>query len=191
MPYCRICNKVEKPAFGTVKKPLGNKKRDQARMSADAEIQEGLGPRCILLGFMEGDCGVKPQRCHIIGQQLIRDTYKHGAWRRAGDEFWRPAPRDGLPIMARQDAVLVEGREIAIGEIEQITCQQIVDDSRILVPGCDAHNKDGIELVNALDLRRAANLPSYPEGFDAFTHEFRFNIEGSTFWYYVPFEAAA
>lgn len=184
MPVCRICNRKEKPAFGTVKKPLANKQRDQARMSADAEIQEGLGPNCILLGFMAGDCGEKRQRCHIISQELLRETYKHGAWREVGDEFWRPIPRTGIEV---REARIVDGEGFV--NIESITLQQILDMSANLVPGCDSHNKDGIELVNALDARKAAGLASYPAGFDAFTHEFRFNIEGSTFWYYVPFDA--
>ncbi len=190
MPVCRICNRVEKPAFGTVKTPLANKKRDQARMSPEATIQEGLGPNCILLGFMPGDCGEKRHRCHIVSQELIRETYKHGAYRVAGEEFWRPAPRDGLTRVATQDAVYVDNCPVAIPLIEQIVLQQILDMSANLVPGCDVHNKDGIELIDALDARKVAGLPSYPAGFGTFTHEFRFSIEGSTFWFWVPIEGA-
>lgn len=186
MPYCRICNKVEKPAFGTVKTPLANKKRDQARMSPEATIQEGLGPNCILLGFMAGDCGEKRHRCHIVSQELIRETYKHGAIRLAGEEFWRPAHREGVAFTLAAVFGIAEPVEY-----EVIHTQQILDMSANLVPGCDAHNKDGIELVDALDARKVAGLPSYPAGFGEFTHAFRFSIEGSTYWYYVPFEQAA
>lgn len=147
-------------------------------MSAEAEVQPDVSGRCIVLGFMPGDCGQKIQRCHLVSQELIRDTYKLGAWRMVGDEFWQPVTRHTTFPEDHAD-------------YEQISLQQILDDNRNLVHGCDAHNKDGIEMVDALDLRRAANLPAYPVGFDAFTHEFRFNIEGSTFWYYVPLGVAA
>ncbi|MBS3928016.1 MAG: hypothetical protein KGZ65_06090 [Sphingomonadales bacterium] len=177
----------QKAPFGTVRKPLAQKKREQTRMSADASVQSELtgSARCLLLGFMEGDCGDKPQRCHIISQELIRDTYPHGACREHGSEFWVPTTRNGaaatLAQLFRRDDIVAH---------ETITLQQILDMSANLVPGCDVHNKDGIELVEALDARKVAGLPSYPAGFGEFTHEFRFSIEGSTFWYYVPIEGA-
>lgn len=177
MPFCRVCTKTTKPKFGTVRKPLKQSSERATRMSAEAEVQAEVGGRCILLGFMEGDCGVKLQRCHIVSQELLRETYKLGAWRYAGDEFWQPITRH------TELGSHTEG-------YEQLALQQILDDSRNLVHGCEKHNVDGFVMVDALDLRRAANLPSYPPGFDAFTYEFRFSIEGSTFWYYQPFEGA-
>lgn len=184
MPVCRICNRKEKPAFGTVKKPLANKKRDQARMSGEAEIQEGLGEKCLLLGFTEGDCTDHVQRSHLVSQQLIRDTYKHGACREHGSEFWIPNTRNGaastLAQLFRRDDIVA---------YETIELQQILDDNRNFIGACSKHNVDGLAMVDALDRRKVAGLPSYPAGFGTFTHEFRFSIEGSTFWYYVPFEA--
>lgn len=178
----------QKAPFGTVRKPLAQKKREQTRMSADATVQPELAgaARCLLLGFMPGDCGLKPQRCHIVSQELIRDTYKHGACREHGAEFWVPTTRDGelstLAQLYRRDDITA---------YETITLQQILDHSSNLVNGCNVHNKDGLELVEALDRRKVAGLPSYPAGFGEFTHQFRFSIEGATYWYYVPLGVAA
>lgn len=178
MPFCRICNRKEKPAFGTgPRKPLANPKRDQTRMSADAQVQPEVAGGCLLLGFMPGECG-RPNRCHIISQELLRDTYQHGAYRVVGEEFWRPTPRYGIPAEMADCA-------------EQITAQQIHDDARNLVEGCENHNKDGLEMVEALDRRKVAGLVAYPPGFGVFAHEFRFSIEGSIYWYYVRLEVAA
>ena len=177
VPLCRTCNRQEKPAFGTVRKPLANKKREQTRMSAEAEVQPDVAGRCLLLGFMPGDCGVKVHRCHIVSQQTIRDTYPLGAWRYVGDEFWRPVSnRDTLDVLE---------------DIERLTLQQILDDNRNFVHGCENHNLDGLKMVDALDARKVAGVPSYPAGFGEFTHQFRFSIEGATYWYYVPLVVAA
>lgn len=186
MPVCRICNRKEKPAFGTTHSPLKNKKQEQTRMSADATVQTELGERCLLLGFMPGDCGEKVQRCHIVKQETIRDAYKHGACREHGAEFWVPMDRHGNALSTL--AQMYQRSDICA--YETITLQQILDHSANLVPGCDAHNLDGLVMVEALDKRKAAGLRSYPDGFGQFTHEFRFDFNGS-FWHWVPFDAPA
>lgn len=174
---CPLCSRKKKtPGFGKgPRTPLKQSRERTAHMSAEAEVQPEVGGRCILLGFMPGDCGVKPHRCHIVSQETIRDTYKLGAWRYVGEEFWRPVTRDTVL------GALTEGYEF-------VTLQQILDDSANLVQGCENHNKDGLEMIDALDARKVAGLPSYPTGFGEFTHAFRFSIEGQTYWYYVPFE---
>ena len=47
-----------KAPFGQTRKPLAQKKREQTRMSGEAEIQSDLKAegKCLLCGFIEGDC---------------------------------------------------------------------------------------------------------------------------------------
>ena len=177
---CPLCaRKVKKPKFGEVRKPLKKSTERATRMSADADVQPEIAQagRCLLIGFLPGDCGVKVQRAHIVSQELIRDTYPKGAWRMVGEEYWRPITRH--TVFPSHTAY------------EQVSLQQILDDNSNLVRSCEVHNVDGLAMIDALDARKVAGVPSYPAGFGEFTHSFRFDIRGQAYWYYVPLEAAA
>lgn len=175
---CPLCaRKVKKPKFGEVRKPLKQSTERPTRMSADVEVQADLvnADLCLLLGFTDGDCSGRVERCHIVSQQLIRDVYPKGAYRPYGEEFWIPITRH--TIFPKD------------GAFEKVTLQEILDDNANLVNGCAGHNIDGQAMVDALDRRRVAGLVSYPNGFGEFTHSYRFECNGG--WYYRKLEVAA
>lgn len=146
------------------KKPLKAKPRERAQMSPDARVQDAMieiAGRCYVGNHMPGDCtDGRSQRSHIISQALIRKVFPRGAWRSPGETVYRPIePYVDLP----EDA-------------EIVTRQEILDDDRNLVLCCPNHNRDGREMVDAL------NAVGFPEGFGQFCHEFTFEFNGR-FWH--------
>lgn len=160
MLLCRLCNRVEKPKFGTVRKPIKRSQSKRQKMSADAKVQDvmlGKG-RCWLCDYSHHTCtDGKSQRAHIIPQQTIRDLFPLGAYLTLGG--WKPieewTPLDGKATR---------------------TLQEILDDTRNLVPVCPAGNVDGLEMVDAL------GELGYPPNFEDFKREYSWDFNGR-YWF--------
>lgn len=160
-----------KPPFGTVRKPLERKtplkakRTTRPKMSADAKVQDAmLGKgRCWLTDAPGHVCtDGYTQRSHIVKQTAIEEAFPFGA---ICGFVWRP--------------VLEDEPQESRGASLFRPLQEILDDTRNVVPTCPNGNRDGAEMVDALE------AVGYPEGFDDFCREYRFEFNGR-YWTRIP-----
>lgn len=140
-------------------------------MSPDAKVQDAMlgRGRCWLVDSGIGSCtDGYTQRSHIVPQALIREVFEFGVWMVSelvdGDGLW-------WPILADTPYVSSMNRPLTIRPL-----QQILDDTRNIVPTCPNHNRDGAAMVDALE------VAGYPRGFDDFKREYRFEFFDNRYW---------
>lgn len=159
MPYCRECNRTKKAPFGQgPRKPLKKSKPKRQKMSADAKVQDAmLGKgRCYVADGMSTDCtDGHSQRSHIVKQTVISDAFPYGAM---CGLVWRPVSEDEP--------------QHSVGASLFRPLQELLDDTRNIVPTCPNHNVDGLAMVEAL------GIVGVPDGFDDFCREYGFVFNG-------------
>lgn len=181
MPYCRTCGKVEKPAFGTVRKPLRKSKKTAPKMGSDVLVQDSMigRGRCFVTDAFTTQCDGRTDPAHIIPQRLIRDTFEHGAVTFDGGKTWQPYERSMIDDTTAATFNFNVARRLL---------DELLRDTRNIIPVCRFHHGH----VDQVTLRMvdALGMVGTPDGFDEFCAEYGFVFQGR-YWVREPDRKAA